>query len=84
MTHSIKVLGPGCANCVNLENAARAAVAKLGIDATVEKLTDRADFVRYGLLYTPGLVVDEKLVSAGRVPDVAEVTALLTTALSTS
>ena len=84
MTLNIKVLGPGCTNCVNLEKNARAAVAQLGIDATVEKLTNRADFARYGLLYTPGLVVNEKLVSAGRVPDVAEVTTLLATVLSTS
>ncbi len=84
MTLNIKVLGPGCTNCVNLEKNARAAVAQLGIDATVEKLTNRADFARYGLLYTPGLVVNEKLVSAGRVPDVAEVTTLLASVLSTS
>jgi small redox-active disulfide protein 2 len=84
MTLNIKVLGPGCTNCVNLEKNARAAVAQLGIDATVEKLTNRADFAHYGLLYTPGLVVNEKLVSAGRVPDVAEVTTLLASVLSTS
>lgn len=84
MTLNIKVLGPGCTNCVNLEKNARAAVAQLGIDATVEKLTNPADFARYGLLYTPGLVVNEKLVSAGRVPDVAEVTTLLASVLSTS
>jgi small redox-active disulfide protein 2 len=82
MTLNIKVLGPGCTNCVNLEKNARAAVAQLGIDATVEKLTDRADFARYGLLYTPGLVVNEKLVSAGRVPTPAEITTLLANTLT--
>ncbi len=78
----IKVLGGGCENCHNLEANARAAVAQLGLDVVIEHSGDRADYARYGLLYTPGLVVNEKLVSAGRVPDVAEVTTLLANALS--
>jgi small redox-active disulfide protein 2 len=78
----IKVLGGGCENCHNLEANARTAAAQLGIDAVVEHSGDKADYARYGLLYTPGLVVNDKLVSAGRVPDVAEVTTLLATALS--
>jgi len=82
MTVNIKVLGPGCANCQNLENNARAAAAQLGLDATVEKVKDRAEYPRYGLLYTPGLVVNGQLVSAGRVPSVAEVTTLLTNVLA--
>ena len=77
MTIAIKILGPGCANCENLERNAREAAVMLGIDATVEKVTDRAEFARYGLLFTPGLVVDEKLVSGGRVPTAAEITTLL-------
>ena len=64
----IKVLGPGCDNCHMVEEVARAAVAAVGTAAEFEKVTDRADFARYGLLYTPGLVIDEKLVSAGRIP----------------
>ena len=84
MTLNIKVLGPGCANCANLEKNARAAVAQLGIDAVVEKVTSYADFARYGLLYTPGLVVNEKLVSAGRVPTPAEITTLLANVLAAS
>jgi small redox-active disulfide protein 2 len=73
----IKVLGSGCANCVNLEKAARAAIADLGIDATIEKVTDYPTILGYGVMSTPGLVVDEKLVLAGRVPNAAQLRELL-------
>ena len=78
----ITVLGGGCENCHNLEKNARAAAVQLGIEAIVEHSGDHADYARYHLLYTPGLVVNGKLVSAGRVPDVAEVATLLATALA--
>lgn len=77
MTITIKVLGPGCENCDKLAQNAREAVAQLGADATIEKVTDRAEFNRYGLLFTPGLVIDDKLVSGGRIPSTAEVTTWL-------
>jgi small redox-active disulfide protein 2 len=73
----IKVLGPGCANCVNLEKATRTAVADLGLEATVEKVTDYAAIVGYGVMSTPALVVDEKVVLSGRVPTPAQVRELL-------
>ena len=73
----IKVLGPGCANCVNLELVTREAVAELGIYATVEKVTDFAAIVGYGVMRTPGMVVDEKVVLSGRVPTAAAVRELL-------
>lgn len=73
----IKVLGPGCANCVNLEKATRQAVAELGIDAEIEKVTDYAAIVGYGVMRTPGLVVDEKVVLSGRVPTAAGVREIL-------
>jgi len=73
----IKVLGPGCANCVNLEKATRQAVADLGIDAEVEKVTDYAAIVGYGVMRTPALVVDEELVLSGRVPTVTQVREIL-------
>ena len=73
----IKVLGPGCANCVNLEKATRAAVAELGLEATVEKVTDYPTIAGYGVMSTPALVVDERLVLSGRVPTVAQVRELL-------
>ena len=78
----IKVLGPGCNNCHMVEEVARAAVAAVGTEAEFEKVTDRADFARYGLLYTPGLVIDEKLVSAGRIPNQNEVMTWVTNALA--
>jgi small redox-active disulfide protein 2 len=78
---TIKVLGPGCANCVNLASIAQRAVTALAIEAKVEKVTDYSEFVKYRLFATPGLVINEKLVSAGRVPSEAEVTTYLTNAL---
>lgn len=76
----IKVLGPGCRNCVNLEKATRQAVDELGLDATVQKVEDFPTIVGYGVMSTPALVVDEKVMSAGRVPSIAELRDLLTTA----
>jgi len=70
---TIKVLGPGCANCRKLEEIARAAVAAAGVEAQVVKVTDMQQIVGYGVLKTPGLVVDEKLVSSGRIPSAENV-----------
>ncbi len=78
----IKILGPGCANCKNLERATRGALDQLGLDATVEKVEDYAAIVGYGIMSTPGLVVDEKVLVSGRVPTAAEVKQLLTVASS--
>ena len=74
---SIKILGPGCANCVNLEKNTRAALASLGMEASVEKVTDYADIAGYGIMRTPGLVVDEQVVLSGRVAKPAEIAQLL-------
>jgi len=76
----IKVLGPGCTNCKNLEKATRLAIAGLGIDATVEKVTDYATIAGYGVMATPALVVDEKVVVSGRVPTAGQVRELLISA----
>lgn len=73
----IKVLGPGCANCVKLHAIAERAVAQLGLDATVEKVTDMAAILGYGVMSTPALVVDEQLRLAGRVPSLDEVVQIL-------
>ncbi len=77
----IKVLGPGCDNCKKVEAIARQAVANFGIEARFEKITDRAEYLKYGLLYTPGLVIDNKLVCAGRIPTADEVIMWLANAL---
>ena len=76
----IKVLGPGCANCKNLERVTREAVDALGLEATIEKVEDYGVIASYGVMSTPGLVVDEKVVVAGRVPTVAQVRELLAAA----
>lgn len=73
----IKILGSGCANCVNLEKVTREAVVALGIDASFEKVTDVADIAAYNIMRTPGLVVDDQVVMSGRVPTVAAVKELL-------
>jgi len=74
---TIKVLGPGCNNCKTVEARVRSAVENLGADAHIEKVTDYSEILRYGVLGTPGLVIDEKVVCAGRVPTGAEVAAWL-------
>ncbi len=73
----VKILGPGCNNCKTLEKATRQALADLGLDATVEKVTDYPTIVGYGIMSTPGLVVDEKVLVSGRVPKPAEIRELL-------
>jgi small redox-active disulfide protein 2 len=74
---TIKVLGPGCDNCTKLEMVARQAVGSMGFEAQVIKVDDYAQIMQYPILSTPGLVINEKLVSAGRIPSVAEVTTWL-------
>ncbi len=73
----IKILGSGCANCANLERVTREATTELGIDATFEKVTDFGAIAGYGVMRTPGLVVDEKLLMSGRVPTASAVKELL-------
>ncbi len=62
----IKVLGPGCANCHNMEEMARKAVKELGIDANIVKVTDIAEIARHGILSTPGLIINGKLKHSGK------------------
>jgi small redox-active disulfide protein 2 len=70
---TIKVLGPGCSNCKKVEEVAQQAVANFGLEAQFEKITDYAQIMQYPILSTPGLVINEKLVCAGRIPSVPEV-----------
>jgi small redox-active disulfide protein 2 len=78
---TIKILGPGCANCKRLEEIARKSAADLGVEAEFVKLTDYEDILAYNVLSTPGLVVNEKLVSSGRIPAPASVANWITEAL---
>ncbi len=66
---TIKVLGPGCANCQRLTKLTEQALSELGRPEQVEKVTDYADIAAYGVMSTPAIVVDEKVLLAGRIPD---------------
>jgi len=65
---SVKILGTGCKKCQNLEIKVRELVATSNIDATVEKVTDIQEMVRYGIMMTPGLIINEKVKSYGVIP----------------
>ena len=73
----IKILGPGCARCKQLEKATRKAVQNLGLDAKISKVTAFPDIVAYGVMSTPGLVVDGEVVSSGQVLKPPEIEKLL-------
>jgi len=74
----IKILGSGCANCQRLETNTRQALDDIGVEATIEHVTDPADIASWGVMHTPALVDDDEVVISGRVASAAEVTALLT------
>ena len=76
----IKILGSGCSNCHRLEANAKQALDALDLQATVEKVTDFADIASYGVLRTPGLVVNDQVLVSGRVPDPTELARLLSAA----
>lgn len=69
----IKVLGPGCANCKRLEQITRSEAANLGLEADITKVTDYGEIMAFGILSTPGLVINERVVSYGRIPTNQEV-----------
>ncbi len=74
---NIKVLGTGCSRCVSLEKYVRQAVTELGLQATVEKEEDIMKIMEYGIMRTPGLVIDEKVVLSGQLPSVNELKNLI-------
>jgi small redox-active disulfide protein 2 len=78
---TIKVLGPGCANCQKLEEITKQAVATMRLEAKVEKVTKYQDIMKYPILSTPGLVINEKVVCSGRIPSPAEVSTWLANAV---
>ena len=79
---NIKILGPGCARCHQLEKTTSEVVKELGIDATVEEVKDMGKIIAYNVMMTPGLVIDEQVVSSGKVPSKAEITQLIINALA--
>ncbi len=75
---TIEVLGPGCNNCQRLEKNAREAVAIAGVEAEVVHVTDPREIVAHGILSTPGLIIDGRIRSYGRVPSAGDIAAWLT------
>lgn len=78
---TIKILGPGCANCKRLEELARKAATDMGVEAEFIKVTDHSEILAYDIFATPGLVIDEKLVSSGRIPAPSSVSTWIAKAL---
>ena len=73
----IKVLGPGCPKCKSLEKAVINAVAELNITADISKVEDIMDIMGYGIMQTPGLVINNKVIFSGRIPSMSELKTIL-------
>jgi small redox-active disulfide protein 2 len=78
---NIKVLGSGCQNCKRLEQIARKAVDTLGVEAEFEKVTEYQKILDYNIMSTPGLVINEEIVSYGRIPSETEIQGWVETAM---
>ena len=76
---NVKVLGPGCKRCQTTEEMVKAAAARLGIEVAIEKITDYAKIAEYGIMSTPGIVIDGKVVHAGGLPKADDITKWLQT-----
>lgn len=74
----IKVLGTGCAKCGTLESATRKATEELNLDVTIEKVEDIIEIMNYGIMRTPGLVINGKVVVSGQVPKMSKLKEILT------
>jgi small redox-active disulfide protein 2 len=81
---TIKVLGSGCANCKRVEQIVRKVVEDQALQAEVIKVTEYPEIMKYNIMSTPGLVINEKVVATGRIPTPAEVTTWLANALETA
>jgi small redox-active disulfide protein 2 len=75
---NIKILGTGCPKCKTLEKLTREVVEQNGIDATITKVEDIVEIMKYGVMTTPALVVDEKVTVKGRIPSTDEIKRILT------
>lgn len=80
---TVKVLGSGCANCKRLEQIAHKVIQNLAIEAEIIKVTDFQEIMDHGVLNTPGLVVNDEVVSSGRIPSESEITTWVVNALET-
>ena len=78
---TIKVLGSGCANCKRVEQIVHKVVQEMTLEAEVIKVTEYPEIMKYNVMSTPGLVINEKIVSTGRIPTPAEVTTWLANAM---
>jgi small redox-active disulfide protein 2 len=76
----VKILGTGCPNCKRLEAVAREAASQVGVSPTFEKVTHIPDIMAYGVMQTPGLVIDDEVVATGRIPSRKEIIGWLQTA----
>jgi small redox-active disulfide protein 2 len=76
--NTIKILGTGCPKCKSLEKTTRDAVAEMGLDVEIVKVEDIQKIMQYGIMRTPGLVINEKVVLAGRLPSISEVKNFIT------
>ena len=79
---NIKILGTGCAKCHSLEKIVKEVVAELHLDATVEEVKDMKQILDYKILMSPGLVINEKVVLSGKVPNKAEMERILKNAIA--
>lgn len=77
-TMDVKVLGTGCSKCKSLEKATKLAADELNLDASIEKIEDIQQIMEYGVLQTPGLVINGNVVLSGRVPKIKELKKILT------
>ena len=73
----VKILGSGCRNCQNLEANTAEALHQLGIDATIDHVTDEVEIIGYGVMSTPALVIDDEVIVSGRVPGSDQLRALI-------
>lgn len=78
----IEILGTGCAKCNMLEAATKSAADKLGLDYEIEHIKDINEFMKRGVMFTPALAIDGKVVAADRIPPEAEITRLLTSVMA--
>jgi small redox-active disulfide protein 2 len=79
---NIKILGTGCAKCHQLEKTTKEVIKELGVDATVKEVKNFNEILAYNVLLTPGLVINEQVVSSGKVPTKAEISQLITNAMA--